>query len=174
MREEISIAHRILPSRLASRDARREGKTSRFASRDAIFSDFHRASHRAMRFSAIFIAHCIARCAARGKNIAPRIARCEARGKKHRASHCAMRGAREKNIAPRIARCEARCFFIVKRVRIFIAGVILLTNPLRANDHMAKISHFRLRQLHPRFYQELTAIFSLKSCVAVSFGFVHN
>ena len=65
--EEISIAHRILPSRLASRDARREGKTSRLASRDALREG--------------------------------------------------------------------------KRARIFTAGVMLLTNPLRANDHMAKISH---------------------------------
>ena len=118
---------------------------SRLASRDAIFSDFHRALYRAMR------------CAR----------------ETHRSSHRAMRCARE-NIVPRIARCEARCFFIVKRARVFTAGVILLTNPLRANNHMVKISHFRRRHLHPRFYQELTAIFSSKSCVAVSFGVVHN
>ena len=127
------------------RDARRDGRMRCTRKFPSRIASYHRASHRAMRFSVIFIA--------------PRIARCEARGK---------------NIAPRIARCEARCFFIVKRVRIFTAGVILLSNPLRANDHMAKISHFRLRQLHPRFYQELTAIFSLKSCIAVSFGVVHN
>ena len=76
-----------------------------------------------------------------------RDALCDARRNARRegkTSRLASRDARRegKNIAPRIARCEARCFFIGKHARIFTAGVILLTNPLRANDHMAKISHF--------------------------------
>ena len=108
MREEISIAHRILPSRLASRDALREGKTSRLASRDALREGktsrlasrdarregkTSRLASRDARREEKNIAPRIARCEARGENIAPRIARCEARGKKHRASHRAMRGA---------------------------------------------------------------------------------
>ena len=137
MREEISIAHRILPSRLASRDALREGKTSCLASRDALrerktsrlASRDARREGKTSRLASRDVRRegKTSRLASRDarreeKNIAPRIARCEARGKKHRAI--------------------ARCFFIGKRARIFTAGVILLTNPLRANDHMANISHF--------------------------------
>ena len=160
---------------------------SRLASRDAIFSDFHRALYRAMRCAREThrSSHRAMRCARETHRSSHRAMRCarethrsshramRCAREKHRSSHRAMRCARE-NIVPRIARCEARCFFIVKRARVFTAGVILLTNPLRANNHMVKISHFRRRHLHPRFYQELTAIFSSKSCVAVSFGVVHN
>ena len=125
-------SHPTIAPRIARCDFQRF--SSRIASRDAIFSDFHRALHRAMR------------CAR----------------EKHRASHRAMRGARKKtsrlasrdarregkNIAPRMKKHRAMrgvMFFHSQRVRISTAGVILLTNPLRANDHMAKISHFRLR-----------------------------
>ena len=101
MREEISIAHRILPSHLASRDA--------------IFSDFHRALHRAMRCARK--KHCVMR-GARKKHRASHRAmrgamffpRCDFQrfashiasrdaifSDFHRALHRAMRRTREKH-----------------------------------------------------------------------------